>query len=472
VDAVTGIEPVRPPNFKANPRNPPKLLRCFDILSGIRILVGMRSTTLPPGPRMPRAVQTLAWITRPMPFMERARARYGDTFTVRIAQEGTWVFLSDPEAVKEVFTAPPGVLHAGEANAILRPWLGDNSVLLLDGPRHLAQRKLLLPPLHGERMQRYGETMAEIARREVAAWPAGRPMRLWPRMQAITLEVIVRTIFGADEAARLDRLRAQLRDAAEMTTQPRMMVQMAAFGPDRVGASRGFRDRMAPVDAAVFEAIAARRAEGDLSGRDDILSLLLQARHEDGSPMSDQELRDELMTMLLAGHETTATALSWAIERLLRLPGGMERLREADDDYVDAVVKETLRLRPVLPVVVRQVKQPIRVGGIDFEPGVTLTPCIHLMHRRPDVYPEPARFRPERFLERAGGDRPYTWLPFGGGVRRCLGAAFAQFEMQTILRVIAQERRLRATTPAAEPVRRRAITLTPGRGAEVVASPA
>jgi cytochrome P450 len=285
-----------------------------------------------------------------------------------------------------------------------------------------------------------------------------------------TLEVIGRTIFGDDEDARLDNLRARLRDAVELTTQPRMMVRMAALGPDRVEASRAFRTRMAPVDAAVYEAIAARRAQGDVSDRDDILSLLLQARHEDGSPMSDQELRDELMTILIAGHETTATALSWAIERLLRLPGGMARLREGDDDYADAVVKETLRLRPVLPVVVRQVKQPITVGGVDFAPGVTLTPCIHLVHRRPDVYPEPARFWPERFLERPAGT--YTWLPFGGGVRRCLGAAFAQFEMQTILRVVAQERRLEATTRAAEPVRRRAITLTPGRGTEVIASPA
>jgi len=430
----------------------------------------MRLTALPPGPRMPRAVQTLAWMTRPMPFMERARARYGDMFTVRIAQEGTWVFLSDPEAIKEVFTASPHVLHAGEANAVLRPWLGDNSVLLLDGAQHLAQRKLLLPPFHGERMQRYGEVMADVARREVATWPTGRPLKLWPRMQAVTLEVIVRTIFGDDEVTRLDNLRARLRDATELTTQPRTMLQMAALGPDRVGASRAFRGRMAPVDAAVFEVIAARRRAGDLSGRDDILSLLLQARHDDGSPMSDQELRDELMTILIAGHETTATALAWAIERLLRLPGGMERLHAGDEDYVDAVVKETLRLRPVLPAVVRQVKQPITVGGMDFAPGVTLTPCIHLVHRRPDIYPEPARFRPERFLERPAGT--YTWLPFGGGVRRCLGAAFAQFEMKTILRVVAQERRLVATTQAAEPVRRRAITLTPGRGAEVIASPA
>jgi cytochrome P450 family 135 len=430
----------------------------------------MRDATLPPGPRLPRAVQTLAWMTRPMPFMERARARYGDAITVRIAQEDTWVLLADPAAVKEVFTASPGTLHAGEANVILRPWVGDNSVLLLDGAAHMAQRKLLLPPFHGERLARYGEIMADVARREVATWPTNEPVKLWPRMQAVTLEVIVRTIFGAEDGPRMDELRARLRDAAELTTQPRTMASMALLGPDRVAASRAFRSRMAPVDAAIYAAIEARRAEGDLSDRDDVLSLLLQARHDDGSPMSDQELRDELMTMLIAGHETTATALSWAFERLLRIPGGMESLRDGGDAYADAVIKETLRLRPVLPIVARQVKAPITVGGREYGPGVNLAPCIHLVHRRADVYPEPARFRPERFLEQPAGT--YTWLPFGGGVRRCLGAAFAQFEMKTILRVIVQERFLKATTPEPEPVRRRAITLTPGRGAEVVASPA
>lgn len=427
-------------------------------------------TALPPGPRAPRAVQTLAWMTRPMPFMERCRARYGDTFTVRIAQEGTWVFVSHPDAVKQVFTGDPAVLHAGIANRILRPWLGDESVLLLDGAGHMAQRKLLLPPFHGERMQRYGEQMEQIASAEVATWPTGEPMAMWPRMQAVTLEIIVRTIFGEAEGERLQRLRARLRESAELTTDWRTMLAMATIGPDRIAKANIFRRRMDPVDAVVYEAIAARRAEGDLEGRDDILSMLLQARHEDGSPMTDVELRDELMTLLIAGHETTATSLSWAIERLLRTDGAMDRLRSGDEDYLDAVVKETLRLRPVLPIVVRKLQAPMEIGGWSLPAGVTVAPCIHLVHRREDVYPQAARFRPERFLEKPAGT--YTWLPFGGGVRRCLGAAFAQFEMKTVLRVLANEVRLSPARPESEPVRRRAITLTPGRGAEVVASAA
>lgn len=427
-------------------------------------------STLPPGPRMPRALQTLAWMTRPMPWMERLRGRYGDVFTVRIAQEGTWVFLAHPDAVRQVFTGDPAVLHAGEANRILRPWLGDNSVLLLDGPAHLQQRRLLLPPFHGERMQRYGELMTEVAEREVATWPMGQPMRLWPRMQAVTLEIIVRAIFGVSEGERMQRLRDRLRESSELTTDWRVMAGMATLGPDRYGSRPSFRRRVEPVDEVVFEEIRARRGASDLAERDDILSMLLQARHEDGSPMSDQELRDELMTLLVAGHETTATSLAWAVERLLRHPGGMDRLRDGDEEYLDAVVKETMRLRPVLPVVVRRLQAPMEIGGWDLPAGVTVAPCIHLVHRREDVYPEPSRFRPERFLEQPAGT--YTWLPFGGGIRRCLGASFALFEMKAVLRVIARQVTLHATTAESEPVRRRAITLTPGRGAEVVASAA
>jgi cytochrome P450 len=428
-------------------------------------------TPLPPGPRAPRAVQSLAWLTRPVPFMERCHRRFGDMFSVRVAYEGTWVFLAHPDAIKEVFTGDPKLLHAGEANRVLRPWLGSNSVLLLDDDEHMTQRRLLLPPFHGQRMQRYQELMTELARRAVARWPAGQPIALWPHMQAVTLEVIVQAIFGESGGPRMDRLLAALRATAESTTSWRTMLKMASLGPDRIAASTSFRRQMAPVDAIVYETIAARRAEHDRGGdRDDILSLLLDARHEDGSPMTDLELRDELMTLLLAGHETTATSLSWAIERLVRHPDALDRLADGDDDYLDAVIKETLRLRPVLPIVVRKTKAPVRVAGWDFPPGVTLTPCIHLVHRRPDIYPEPHRFRPERFLEQPAGT--YTWIPFGGGVRRCLGASFAQFEMKAILRVIARERRLTPARPERERVRRRAITLTPSRGAEVVAWPA
>ncbi len=427
---------------------------------------------LPPGPRMPRLVQTIGWITRTGPFLERCHARYGDVFSVRIAQEGTWVMLADPEHVRQVFTGDPKVFHAGEANAILRPVLGDNSVLLLDEQPHLAQRKLLLPPFHGERMQRYVDVMREVAEREIDGWPQGEPLELWPRMQAVTLEVIMRAVFGMQEGERLDRLREALRTSLDWATAPTQMAALALLGPERVSRLRIFREQFTGVDELIYDEIRARRAEEDLGERDDIMSLLLQARHEDGSPMSDEELRDELMTLLTAGHETTATALAWGIERLVRHPDKLERLREeaeaGGDEYVDAVAKETLRLRPVIPIVVRRLTEPVEIGGYTIPAGVKLAPCIYLMHRHASVYdPDPTAFRPERFLEQPAGT--YTWIPFGGGIRRCIGASFAVVEMKTVLSAIARSVDLRAVQPESEHVVRRAITLTPSRGAQVVA---
>jgi len=432
-----------------------------------------RHPTLPPGPSYPRAVQTLGWVRRPFQFMEDCHRHYGDMFTLRIAQEGRWVFLAHPEAVKQVFTGDPRVLHAGEANVILLPVVGHHSVLLLDEQRHMAHRKLMLPSFHGERMRRYGDLMREIARAEIASWPQQEPIAVWPRMQAITLEVIMRAVFGIRDAERLDRLRGLLRHALEWTSSPRSIVTMALLGPRRVATLRPLRRVLDPVDALLLDEVARRRRAPDVSERDDVLSLLVQARHEDRQPMSDAELRDELMTLLVAGHETTATALAWAIERLVRHPDKLERLsaevEAGDDEYVDAVVKETLRLRPVLPIVVRRLTEPMEIGGRLLPAGVSVAPCIHLVHRRPDVYPEPRRFRPERFLEEPAGT--YTWIPFGGGVRRCLGGSFAVFEMKTVLSELAVSRRLRPVTPAPERVARRAITLTPSRGAQVIVEP-
>jgi cytochrome P450 len=428
-------------------------------------------TAIPPGPRYPRALQTIGWIARPGPFLERCRERYGDVFTLRIAHEGTWVMLADPEAIKQVFTGDPRLLHAGEANAILRPFVGDNSVLLLDEDPHMAQRKLMLPPFHGERMQRYGELMADVARREIARWPEGEPLALWPRMQAVTLEVIIRAVFGVEEDARFERLRGLLASALDWTMSRPQQLALAVLGPDRVRGLRPFRRVLDPIDAELFEEIARRREDPALAKRDDILSLLLQARHEDGSPMTDVELRDELMTLLLAGHETTATSLAWAIERLVRHPEKLARLTDevavGEDTYLDAVIRETLRLRPVIPIVVRRLTAPMEIAGHHLPAGVTVAPCIHLVHRRPDIYPEPRRFLPERFLESPPGT--YTWLPFGGGVRRCLGASFALFEMKVVLReIVAAARLAPARRDGGERIARRAITLTPSRGAEVV----
>jgi cytochrome P450 len=397
--------------------------------------------------------------------MERLRERYGDAFTLRIANEGTWVMLSHPDAVKQVFTGDPRLLHAGEANVVLRPLLGPSSVLLLDETPHMAQRKLLLPAFHGERMQAYADLIAEAAEREVATWPSGSPVAVRPRMQRLTLEIVMRAIFGSRD----ERLRAALQTMLDWTTEPARLVVMAIAGPDRAERLNLFGRAIRPVDALLLAEIERRRAHS--SPADDVLSLLLEARHDDGSPMRADEVRDELLTLLVAGHETTATALSWALERLARHPGAWSRLREGGEDYLDAVVKETLRLRPVLPIVLRRLVEPMEIGGWALPAGVSVAPCIFLLHRRADLYPDPHAFRPERFLEQPAGT--YTWIPFGGGVRRCLGASFALFEMRQVLRVVADRvPELRPDVPAPERVARRAITLVPAREGRVVAAAA
>ncbi len=406
---------------------------------------------------------------RPAAYMEDCRRRYGDSFTLTLAHEGTWVFLSDPDAIKQVFTGDPRLLHAGEANIVLLPVLGSNSVLLLDEAAHMRQRKLMLPPFHGERLRGYADTMAEVTEAEIERWPLGEPMRTLPRMQALTLEVIMRTVFGVQDVDRKARLGAALSETLRWGTDPRRMGALAALGPKRASSLGMYRRVLGPADDLIYEEIRERRGAGNLEERDDILSLLLGARHEDGSPMSDTELRDELMTLLVAGHETTATGLAWALERLVRHPEMLERLREDGDEYADAVVKETLRLRPPISLVLRKLTEPMEIGGRSLPAGVIVTPCIYLMHRRADVYPEPLRFRPERFLEGQGGT--YTWIPFGGGVRRCLGASFAQLEMRIVLQTLLRRLDLRVADAqaAAERPTRRGIILAPNRGGEIVA---
>jgi cytochrome P450 len=423
---------------------------------------------------MPRALQTAIWSRQAQWMLEQSRARFGGMFTLRIANEDTWVVLSDPELVKQVFTGDPRIFHAGEGNQILRPILGENSVLVLDEKAHIGQRRLLLPPFHGERMQGYGETMAEIARREIESWPTGTPYKLRPRMQAITLEIILETVFGVHDRKRMDPLRAALRDFLDLTTDPRLLLPVILIGPDRIRHIPAFRRRVDRVDELIHREIAERRVAEDLGERDDVLSMLVAARHEDGSPMSDAEIRDELLTLLVAGHETTATALSWALERLVRHPDKLERLRaealaEGDEPYLTATIQETLRLRPVIVLVIRKLTEPVELGGYELPAGVAVTPSIHLIHRHPEIYPEPDRFLPERFLEAPPGT--YTWIPFGGGVRRCLGAAFAQFEMAVVLRELVKRHELRPVSPKSERPFRRAITETPRHDAEVVLGP-
>jgi cytochrome P450 len=431
-----------------------------------------RTPELPPGPDWSLPRSTRRWWAQPLQTLEYCRARYGDMFTYRLPYEGTWVFVSDPETIKQVFTGDPRLLHAGEANIVLLPVLGEHSVLLLDEPAHMKERKLMLPPFHGKRMKAYGDVMTQVAVEEIDRWPADRAMRMRPRMQAMTLEIILRAVFGVGEGERLTRLRDQLRRTLNLLSHPRRAMFMVLLGPDRLRRFPPFRRQMERVDALLYEEISARRGAPDLAERDDILSLLLQASHDDGRLMSDRELRDELMTLLVAGHETTATALSWAIELLSRHPAEFERLQAGvaagDGEYLDAVIKETLRLRPVIALVLRKLVEPMEIGGRLLPAGVSIAPSIYLVHRNPEIYPEPERFRPERFLEQPAGT--YTWIPFGGGVRRCLGGAFAEFEMSVVLRELVSRREL---VPVGSPEHsvRSTITNVPNRGAEVVAVP-
>lgn len=417
-------------------------------------------------------MQTMAWTARPFGSIARAHQRYGDRFTMRFGQ-ATFISLSDPDDVKEVFTGDPAIFHAGKGNVILLPFMGQNSVLLLDGADHLSQRKLLLPPFHGDRMRGHVPLMQEIAEREVATWPIDEPFKLAPRMQKLTLEVILRIVFGVDEGSPLlATLRKEMSQVIDAAADMRRMLKLAVIGPERIFEQNMFADIMDPVDRIVAEVIAEHRRLPDLDQRDDVLSMLLLATHDDGTPMSDQELRDELMTLLIAGHETTATSVSWAMERLTRHPEQLGRLHETvaagETEYVDAVIRESLRLRPVLPFVVRELQEEQEVGGWLYPKGAWLAPSIFLVHRRPDLYADPLAFSPERWL--GVRPNPYHFFPFGGGVRRCIGAAFAETEMRAVLGAITSAVRLAPADPAPERVRRRVITLVPSRGGEVIAT--
>jgi len=425
---------------------------------------------LPPSPPLPRVAQTAIWTRQARRLLYACQDRYGDMFALRIAYEGTWVMLADPAAIKQVFTGDPKIFHAGEGNQILAPVLGKNSLLVLDEKPHMSQRKLLLPPFHGARMQGYEQTMREIAEREIATWPTGTPYQLRPRMQAMTLEIILQTVFGVRGGERMGELRAALREFLDLTTNPQILLPLLLLGPSRVRKFPPFRRRVDRVDGLIYRELAERRRAEDVEQRDDVLSMLIAARHEDDSPMRDEEMRDELLTLLVAGHETTATSLSWAVERLTRNPEKLERLRaevlEGREEYLTATIQETLRLRPVISIVLRKLTEAVEIGGYELPAGISVAPCVYLAHRNPEVYPEPQRFLPERFLDNPPGT--YTWIPFGGGVRRCLGASFAQFEMAVVLKELVKRHQIRPASPKPERVFRRAITETPRHNAEVI----
>jgi cytochrome P450 family 135 len=429
----------------------------------------LTATKLPPGPRLPKWMQTAGFLFFNRPWIDSCRRRYGDVVTFSSLFDPRFVMVFEPELVKQVFRGSPEQLRAGEANAVLGPVVGERSVLLLDGAEHMRQRKLLLPPFHGQRMRAYEEVMREAADRAIDSWPVGEEFALLPWMQSLTLEVIARAVFGVEAGAKQDELTRRVRAMLDPVGS-RLGVLLLALSGGRTGSGQTerFEAQRRAVDELIYDEIAERREAADLEQREDIFSMLLQARDEAGSAMTDQELRDELVTLLVAGHETTATGLAWAFELLLRNPRVREQAREGDDAYVDAVVKEALRIRPVILGVGRVVRgEPFELGGHVLPPGTEINPSIAAIHRRTDRYPEAREFRPERFLGDGSPDT-YTWLPFGGGTRRCLGASFASFEMRVVIKRVLERTELRPAHRRPERGVRRTITYTPKRGVRVV----
>jgi cytochrome P450 len=428
------------------------------------------SDQLPPGPSLSTEEQSARWSSEPLPFLEECRERYGDTFTLRLRHLGTWVLLADPEDVKRVFSTDTNDLGVGVPNLALRPVLGAHSVMLSEEPEHMTRRKLMLPRFHGERMREDAEMMTELARREVRAWPIGEPFALWPRMQALTQEVVMRAVFGDDEG-RLDRLRDLLTKLTAAVNDEERLGELAERGPQWLEESRGWREAMEPVEAEVLAEVARRRAEGE-DGRKDAVSILIEARNEDGSPLSEKDLRDELLTLLTDG--PTSSSLAWVFERLLRHPEKLERLQSEllageGEDYLDAVIKETLRLRPPVSVVVRRLLKPATLGGYDLPAETLIAPCVYLIHHRADVYENPGEFIPERFLTQRAAVP--TWIPFGGGARRCLAASYAEQEMKRVLRTVLEEVELEPVESRGERVTRGAIAFSPAQHGLVVAKP-
>jgi cytochrome P450 family 135 len=435
--------------------------------------VAAATSSLPPGPRLPRWLQTAGFMFVPRFFVHAVHKRYGDVVLLRTLFDSSFVMVFEPELVKQVFRAPPDRLRAGEANAVLGPVLGERSVLLLDGAEHMRQRKLLLPSFHGERMRAYESVMREAADRAIDSWPLGRPFPLMPSMHSLTLEVIARAVFGVEEGRRQDELLKRIRAMIEPMSS-RLGVLLTILSGSRRGARvKEFEERRHAVDELIYDEIARRRKVPDLEQREDVFSMLLLARDDHGNPMTDRELRDELVTLLVAGHETTAAGLAWAFELLMRNSRVLDKTRtavaEGDDAYLDAVVKEALRIRPVISGVGRVVRgeEPFEVGGYRIPPGMEINPSISVIHRRADRYPKAEEFRPERFLE-PGAPDTYTWLPFGGGTRRCLGASFASFEMRVVIKRVLERAELRPVGRRPDRPLRRGITFTPKHGARAV----
>ena len=427
------------------------------------------TAVLPDGPSAPPVVQTVELTARPVDFVERCRDRFGGTFSVRLSRIGPMVFFSDPASIKQVFASDRENTITQGRNVVLEPILGTKSLLVQEGAEHLARRKLMLPPFHGERMRAYEQSIERATVEEISNWPTGETVLSHPAMQRITLEVIMSAVFGVSDE-RHDSLRAGLNRVLSSTRSP------FAFGLTfpllrKIPPYSSMLKSLRETDRLIAAEISDRRADPTTEEREDILSMLVSARDEDGQGLDDIELRDQLMTLLLAGHETTATALAWCFDQLLRSPDAYERLRseidsDGDGDWMEAVIAETLRVRPVVPMIGRELRKPMTLDGCDLEAGTSVMLSIYLAHTRPDVFEDPYRFDPSRF----DGIKPdtYSWIPFGGGTRRCIGAAFAQFEMRTVLRTVLSSLDLAPGSGSPDKMVRRNVTLSPKNGSPVL----
>jgi cytochrome P450 len=410
-------------------------------------------------------------MVKPAELFDSARAQFGDVWMLSIPRAGSFILVSDPKLVKDVFTADPTVLHAGHANlSIGTSLLGAHSVLTLDEEEHTAKRKLLMPQFRSERVAHYHDAMASICEEELATWPLNEEIQLLPRMQSITRRVIMSAIFGVTGGAEQEALGTRIANLLGWGANPLNMIRLHQASQKGKKEPSGFIERRDALEALVYKAINDAKQDPRLEERDDILAMLVQARYDDGTPLSDVELRDHMVTLLIQGHASTATALSWAFERLLRHKDVLDRLRSelenGDETYLDAVITETLRVRPTNPFVMRFVNKPFRLGEYDLDVGTMIAPCIYLLNRNPDVYSEPDRYRPERFLETPPD--PYEWIPFGGGDRHCVGRNFATSEIKYVLRTVVLQARLEAVDQEPEAIRKRGILLSPGKGARAV----
>ena len=440
---------------------------------------------LPPGPRQSSFWQLLRYSLWAPDFLEDCHRRYGDPFTIDLFRHGKLVLLSSPDAVRDVFRGDPEALHSGEGNEFLSLSVGRNSVLVLDGPPHARQRRVLLPPLKGERMRSFFAAMRQATLDESAAWPEGKPIRMDEPMRQITLRVILQAVLGLPVDEQLVRIERIVHEMLKYSRSRWSLFTVKMISPEfaRKNAHRiGFFRELSKLDAEIYRLLAERRQLPPEAQGDDVLAALLAARHEDGQPLADEEIRDGIVTMLVAGHETTSIALCWALEQIARHPEAVQRLQNelqatcgselpapADLEnlkFLDAAIRESLRIRTILPFVVRKTKRPFVAGGREYPPGVLLSPCSHLIHRREDLYPQPHEFRLERFLERKFS--PYEWFPFGGGNRHCLGMPFALYEMQVVLSTLLT--RFNVQRPAGWRSRyaRKGIVLAPHDGARVI----